>query len=745
MDQQSPNLTSVANKTYSTSNKGRGLDPLESARHEALFTAYDENPTPLYRENLNRVFNEEFIVQASKKELSPITEFAKNSKWEKLKAINPLNYRIRRDLSVSLSGCLNYDNKLVIPNKLKGTALETFHNKHPGQAGMLALAQPIWYPHIHSDIVARSQACRHFTEKGKNLKPLIPKSQLGNLPPLSEPNEEVQMDFAGPIPFKQNTLSNYNLVTVDRLSRYPHAKSFRNCDTKTAIDYLDGYCGIHVIPWSIRCDQAQAFKAREFEIYCKNKSIKLKLAPTGDHRGTGMVKTLIQTIKRRLAVLDIDPKWTQTTLSEGVANIIENIRLIPNATTKISPFEAHFGRKPNTEISNIVTKPSRKNLSYNKLRSNCLDKKILKHDVLTNEEMWRYDGLSEDNLDIAYTEPENPTPISIDSDESDNMPLRSQSPRKITPSEIHFTIGDKTTTIVNKRNLARKTTTRKAKEPRPTFAPQGNIIPDGSVKNYTPHTITFDTPLRKNTVIRKKDIAIATENKPRLIHMVACKTVGEYKRNQEKLRNFCFEEARNNAKSIQQNKQGPSTQSSWTNEKVKKLAEANQQQQQRTSKKKAPAKPIPLRTPKTNKRKLSATKSPTQISFNMRAQQAALNYASESPKHKRPTHSKTVHFIDNTNDNSDTVNYNIEEDSGTSPPIQIIASSNPSILSDPNFTNTQEQQPITLETDQHEECPISIIPAPKKKHHRSDGLSPIGNLKVCNNRERNDHNGSRNR
>ena len=61
----------------------------------------------------------------------------------------------------------------------------------------------------------------------------------------------------------------------------------------------------------------------------------------------------------------------------------------------------------------------------------------------------------------------------------------------------------------------------------------------------SPHTITIDT-LRKNAVIRKSDLAIVTEKKslpapqiieqkPRLIHMVACKTVGECKRNQEKI------------------------------------------------------------------------------------------------------------------------------------------------------------------------------------------------------------------
>ena len=34
------------------------------------------------------------------------------------------------------------------------------------------------------------------------------------------------------------------------------------------------------------------------------------------------------------------------------------------------------------------------------------DKNILMHDVLTKREMWRYDGLSEDKLNIAYREPE---------------------------------------------------------------------------------------------------------------------------------------------------------------------------------------------------------------------------------------------------------------------------------------------------------------------------------------------------
>ena len=536
--------------------------------------------------------------------------------------------------------------------------MDAIHRKHPGQAGMLSLAKLVWWPYIHSDITSKAQGCRHCIDKGKNLKALISKNNLGLLPPVVEPNQEIHMDFAGPIPYKENTQNNYILVTVDRLTRYPHAETFHICDTETAIDYLERYCKQHGIPQSIRCDQAKAFKAKEFEIFCKNKNIKLILAPAGDHRGTGMVERLIQTIKRRLSVLDIDPDWSNETLSSRLANIIENSRLIPNRTTKTTPFEAHFGRKPNTELSNILTKPSSKKLNYNKLKMRCLDKKMLRHNVLTQEEMWRRNGLSEEELDIQYSScppPVTTTPLEIDSDDSENIPLSLTKPRKISPSKLHFSIGDKTTKIMyNKKNVARKTIMRKNKEPRPTLAPQWNIISDGTITGYTLHTITIDTPRRENTVIRQNDIAIATETKPlpppepkpRLIHMVACKTVGEYKRNKEKIRKFCLEEEKAAKLTARTSfPQGPSSshtqhqqstepkpkqtttkkttlnrkakvERKWSKEKLVKLATKNQRRQQEH-------KPRVHKTPAgTTKKKLK--QSTLKLSFNHKAQQAAL-------------------------------------------------------------------------------------------------------------------------
>ena len=379
----SKTMRDISTQTDPDSNKGKGITVLNPDKHAELFTAIDNTPTPEYWMNLMRVFNEEFIAENSKKDLGPIIDLVEKQDWLTLKKANPVFHKIYRDLSVTPSACLLYDNRLVIQAKLRPIVLQTIHSNYPGQAGMLALAKLVWYPHIHSEIAAQAQSCRYCIEKGKNLKPLTPKTDLGSLPTLVEPNEEIQTDFAGSIPYKNNKQNNYILVTVDRLSRYPHAEIFNNCDTNTTIEHLESYCKVDGIPRSIKCHQAQAFKTKEFDIFCKNKNIKLLLAPAGDHRGTGTVERLIETKKRRLAVLDIDPNWSNTTLANRLAKIIENIRLIPNTTTKISLFEAQFGRKPNTELSNITTKASHKNLTYKNLTKYCLGKQLLKQNALT--------------------------------------------------------------------------------------------------------------------------------------------------------------------------------------------------------------------------------------------------------------------------------------------------------------------------------------------------------------------------
>ena len=157
----------------------------------------------------------------------------------------------------------------------------------------------------------------------------------------------------------------------------------------------------HGVPRNIRCDQAQGFRAKKFMIYCKNNNIKLIFAPVDDHRSMGMVERLIRTLKTRLSIMKIDKNNTPYKLASDVAELIKTLRITPHATTKITPFEAHYGRKPNTPLTNICTTPKISNLSWENTKLSCLDEKMLTKSALTPEAIWNRDNNSEDELSVV--------------------------------------------------------------------------------------------------------------------------------------------------------------------------------------------------------------------------------------------------------------------------------------------------------------------------------------------------------
>ena len=77
------------------------------------------------------------------------------------------------------------------------------------------------------------------------------------------------------------------------------------------------------------------------EKFCKKNIISQKLCPVGDHRGCGLVERTIQTIKRRLGVMLLDENVYSIKLC--LSTMIRDLRWNTQKTTKLPPFEAHFG------------------------------------------------------------------------------------------------------------------------------------------------------------------------------------------------------------------------------------------------------------------------------------------------------------------------------------------------------------------------------------------------------------------
>ena len=83
-------------------------------------------------------------------------------------------------------------------------------------------------------------------------------------------------------------------------------------------------------------------------------------------------------------------------LENSLYAIIQRLRVSKQETIDITPFEAHFGRKCNTPISNITTKPNNKNLNYNKIIEHYLDEDTIPGPSYLTEEQWTDTALCSD-------------------------------------------------------------------------------------------------------------------------------------------------------------------------------------------------------------------------------------------------------------------------------------------------------------------------------------------------------------
>ena len=100
----------------------------------------------------------------------------------------------------------------------------------------------------------------------------------------------------------------------------------------------------------------------------------------------------------------IDQANTPASLASDVAEIIKTLRITPHGVTKISPFEAHIGRKLNTPLSNIATNSSPNNLNWESAKHECLDRKNLTKPPLPAEVMHDLERWSEDEVQIRTKE-----------------------------------------------------------------------------------------------------------------------------------------------------------------------------------------------------------------------------------------------------------------------------------------------------------------------------------------------------
>ena len=227
---------------------------------------------------------------------------------------------------------------------------------------------------MHRDFVQLCKDCPQCTKFGKNLKANASFNSTKPLPLLSGPNEKLQLDYAGPL-LDSDGNSIYILVAIDRYSKYPSAMITRSTGGRKINKFLKTYIQQHSIPKSIKTDQYSGFKNKLVQAFCKDKNIAQNFCPVVDHCGCGLVERSVQTIKRRLGASRLSSDFSN--VQDTLRNIIEDIRINKKSVTGVSPFELHFGRSLNTELSIAAERLS---TGVN------LDNQQLERDLLTPEQ-----------------------------------------------------------------------------------------------------------------------------------------------------------------------------------------------------------------------------------------------------------------------------------------------------------------------------------------------------------------------
>ena len=174
----------------------------------------------------------------------------------------PDEYQTHRRKLSSRFGLVFVEDRIILPKNIKG---------HPAINKMTLVARHFWWPKMADAIQKKCETCIPCKIPGKSIKPNIPSTEKSNLPPVNSPNEEVQLDFIGPI--TDNHRRFYMILSIDRYSNWPAASCCKHTDGKTAIKIVEQYIQLDSIPKTIRKDKATAFTGGLFLDFCKNATI----------------------------------------------------------------------------------------------------------------------------------------------------------------------------------------------------------------------------------------------------------------------------------------------------------------------------------------------------------------------------------------------------------------------------------------------------------------------------------------
>ena len=182
------------------------------------------------------------------KQLQKLCQRIHDEDWESHRKdpdITPF-YSIRHELYEALGLIFRLD-RIVIPDGLQCKVIKAAHNL--GHLGMTKTKQMLrekyWFPMINSmveQIIGQCYECQVTTKDHK-------KQPIKMTPIPEKPWDVISVDFGGPYPD-----GHYNLVAVDKRTRYPEVKTTHSTAFKPTMEKLKEIFATHGTPRRLESD-----------------------------------------------------------------------------------------------------------------------------------------------------------------------------------------------------------------------------------------------------------------------------------------------------------------------------------------------------------------------------------------------------------------------------------------------------------------------------------------------------------
>ena len=233
-------------------------------------------------------------------------------------------------ITVSDTGLLLKDEKIILPKSLWGIALDKAHQGgHPGETRMKSRVRShFWVPELNSlvkDKVSSCDTCQRFTGKTTR-EPMAAQKTTG------VGWEEVSIDLFGPLPNKKHVL-----VVQDSMSRFPDAKIVPNTSAGPVIAALDDVYSAYGHPQRHRSDNGPPFNSHAFSDYSTSKGIEHVLTyphhPQGNPCETFM-KPLGKALKAAI--------YNRDSAQKAVNELLQSYRTTPHPATGLAPGDMLF-------------------------------------------------------------------------------------------------------------------------------------------------------------------------------------------------------------------------------------------------------------------------------------------------------------------------------------------------------------------------------------------------------------------